>query len=156
MKQHCNIWAIWGTWAGLPALAVFVGLYSHWSGGLVVLVIGVVAQVVYLRTFPGMSRFLGYGSVEDVPAEPVILLDRPSAVSFYTASVCPFCPIVRRRLEALKDEFGFEIVEIDVTFRPRVIREKNIKSVPVVEINGQFLFGNATSAQLSAFLRDAA
>jgi hypothetical protein len=39
-----------------------------------------------------------------------------------------------------------------VTFRPDIVRAKGLSSVPVLEANGQVLAGNATSAQIAAFL----
>ena len=76
-------------------------------------------------------------------------------VTLYTANVCPFCPIVRRRLADLRRMGPFEVEEIDVTFRPEIIRAKRLRSVPVLEANGRLLAGNATSAQIVEFLRSA-
>jgi glutaredoxin len=69
--------------------------------------------------------------------------------------VCPFCPIVRRRLEELERKSGLQVREIDVTFRPDIVLAKGLRSVPVLEANGQVLVGNATSAQIAAFLEHA-
>ncbi len=105
----------------------------------------------------GTSRFLGYGGVEDVAASsmpgPAVPLPR---VTFYTASACPFCPLVRDRLAGLQKTLGFEMEEVDVTFRPDLIRAKGLRSVPVVEAGAEILVGNATSQQLAAFLQRAA
>ena len=100
---------------------------------------------------------MGYGSVGDVPATtPAVLpLGARTRVIFYTANLCPSCPIVRRRLVALQQQLGFEIDEVDVTFRPTIIRAKGLKSVPVIEANGQLLVGNATSQQIAAFVAGA-
>lgn len=157
MEQRCNLWAIWLTWAGLPLLALVVALQSGFLVGLFVLAVGAVAQVLYIRFFANFSGWLGYGSVEDVPvraiaAPPAGLLK----VTVYSANVCPFCPIVKRRLTDLQRQMRFELHECDVTFRPEIIRAKGLRSVPVVEANGRLLVGNATSEQLAAFLSQTA
>lgn len=116
-----------------------------------ILLAGAVAQVTYIRWFPRLSRWIGYGSVAD---EPVEAISRPSAtqVTLYTANTCPFCPLVRDRLQRLQQELRFELHEVDVTFRPGLIRSKGFRAVPVVEIDGRHVVGNATSAQLAEFL----
>jgi len=77
-------------------------------------------------------------------------------VTLYTANVCPFCPIIKRRLAELQRHNRFEIEEVDVTFRPEIIRAKGLRSVPVLEANGRLLVGNATSARIAEFLRTSA
>jgi glutaredoxin len=157
MEQRCYLGAVWLTWLGLPLLAIVVGVRVGWAAAGAVLVVGVIGQVLYIRWFPHISRWMGYGSVADVPAgpaqEPAGQLPR---VTLYTANVCPFCPILKRRLAELQRHSPFEVEEVDVTFRPDVIRAKGLRSVPVVEANGRLLVGNATSAQLADFLRSAA
>jgi glutaredoxin len=155
MEQRCHLSMVWLTWIGLPLLAALVGLRSGVVAGVVVLAVGVVGQVLYVRWFPNLSRAMGYGSVTDTPAAAVPSREVPPEVTLYTANVCPFCPIIRRRLAELQQQSGFEVREIDVTFRPEVVRAKGLRSVPVLEANGQLLVGNATSAQLAAFLRKA-
>lgn len=156
MKQQCPLVLVWLTWLGIPALAAWVGVGSGWWVGLLVLVAGVLAEVAYLRRFPRLSRALGYGSVAHVQAaERPAPLERPT-VRLYTASVCPFCPIVRARLAGLSREWGFAVEEIDVTFRPELVLRQGFRSVPVLEAGDARLVGNATSADLAAFLKRAA
>ena len=157
MEQRCHLTAVWLTWLGLPLGAVVVGVRLGWAAAGAVLLVGIIGQVLYLRWFPRVSRWLGYGSVADVAAGLApVPLGRLPHVTLYTANVCPFCPIVKRRLAELQRQAGFEVEEIDVTFRPDVVRAKGLRSVPVVEANGHVLVGNATSAQLADFLRGAA
>ncbi len=156
MKQRCYLVAVWLTWLGLPLLALVVGLRAGWLGAIVVLLVGVIAQVLYVRWFAHVSRWLGYGSVADAAADPASLAALPPRVTLYSASVCPFCPIVRRRLAELRRQRPFELEEVDVTFRPDLVRAKGLRSVPVVEANGRVLVGNVTSEQLAEFLRVAA
>ncbi len=155
MQQRCYLWAVWLTWLGLPLLALLVGLRIGWLTAGFVLLVGVVGQMVYIRWFPSISRWIGYGSVADVPATsaPALAGSSPHVV-LYTANVCPFCPIVKRRLTDLQQRMGFELEELDVTFRPEIIRAKGLRSVPVVEANGRMLVGNATSEQLAELLRE--
>jgi glutaredoxin len=154
IKQQCYLVNVWATWLLLPGLAIGMGLYVGWMAGIVVLLVGVFAQFYYLKVFPRVSRLLGYGSVEDMVAEPTNQTRKASKVTLYTASVCPFCPIVRRRLVELQRTMGFELSEIDITFQPGVMRQKGVRSVPVVETEGRLWIGNATSAQLASFLTD--
>ena len=156
MEQRCHLGMIWLTWLGIPLLAVLVGLRVGAMAGLVVLAVGIAAQVLYIRWFPYMSGWMGYGPVVDIPAESRSGPARLPDVTLYTANVCPFCPIVRRRLQELQRAKGFDIREIDVTFRPELIRSKGLRSVPVLEANGRLLVGNTTSAQIAEFLETAA
>lgn len=157
MDQKCHLAMVWLTWLGLPLLAVLVAVRAGWLAAVFVLAVGVVGQIAYIRWFPSLSPWLGYGSVADVaaPALPA----RPNAlprVTLYTANVCPFCPIVKDRLADLQRSTGFELAEVDVTFRPDLIRAKGLRSVPVVEAGGRYLVGNATSEQLAAFITGSA
>jgi len=154
MKQQCYLVNVWFTWLGLPGLAVMMGLYVGWWAGVFVLVVGMFAQVLYIRIFPSISRWLGYGSVEDVAAVAPQKVKGITKVTLYTANVCPFCPIVKQRLGQLQREMGFVVEEVDVTFRPELIRARGFRSVPVIETEGRSWVGNATSAQLVAFLTD--
>ena len=164
MEQRCRLEMVWVTYLLLPLLAALAGIRigvvtgSIVGGllvGIVILAVGIVAQVLYVRWFPHISAFVGYGSVADRP--PASAPGRGvQAVTLYTASVCPFCPIIRRRLADLQRQSGFEVREVDVTFRPEIVRAKGLRSVPVLEANGQLLVGNATSAQIAGFLGKAA
>lgn len=155
MEQRCHLSMVWLTWVGLPLLATIVGFRIGVAGGVAVLAVGVVSQLLYVRWFPHISRLMGYGSVTDTPAAAVANSGTPLEVTLYTANVCPFCPIIRRRLAELQRQSAFEVREIDITFRPEIVRAKRLRSVPVLEANGQLLVGNATSAQMAAFLENA-
>lgn len=155
MKQRCYLWAVWLTWLGLPALAVVLGLLQGWAAAVFMLLVGVVAQILYIRWFPRISLWMGYGSVADVPVEKVSMPDELHRVTLYTANVCPFCPIIRHRLTRLRQILDFEFEEVDVTFRPHIVLAKGVRSVPLIEANGRFLIGNATSEQLASFLKEA-
>ncbi len=152
MKQECKLGMIWLTWLGIPALALLMGIKLGWLAALFILIVGVFAQSIYIKVFPKMSRLLGYGSVEDVAVDSTQKIKVPSKVMLYTANVCPFCPIVKQRLIELQKNLEFQLEEIDITFKPNIIKEKGIRSVPVIEKDGKYLFGNATSAQLCEFL----
>lgn len=152
MKQQCYLWAIWLTWLGVPVLVIVLGIKAGWLAGALVLLVTVVAQVAYIRWFPHLSTWLGYGSVADVSAESVPAPTEPPRVTLYTANVCPFCPLVRQRLEQLQGQMGFVLEELDVTFRPELVRAKGLRSVPVIEVDGRYWVGNATTAQLASFL----
>ncbi|NIA28857.1 MAG: hypothetical protein GWP06_02955 [Actinobacteria bacterium] len=52
----------------------------------------------------------------------------------------------------MQRNLGFDLLEVDVTFRPDIIKSKGIRSVPVVEFNKKLLTGHSTSAQLAKLL----
>jgi glutaredoxin len=152
LKQQCFLWSVWLTWIGLPILALGMGIYRGWWAGVVVLLVGVFGQAYYVRVFPKISQAMGYGTVEDTPVQLPVQQKTAAHVTLYTANVCPFCPIVKRRLLELQRTAGFELSEVDVTFQPGLVKEKGFQSVPVIELDGRFWVGNATSAQLAAFI----
>jgi glutaredoxin len=156
MEQRCHLAAVWLTWLGLPLLAVVVGLRAGPVTAVAVLAVGIVGQLLYIRWFPHFSRWMGYGSVADTPANPASMAGRLPRVTLYTANVCPFCPIIKRRLVDLQRQRQFDVEEVDVTFRPEIVRAKGLRSVPALEANGRLLVGNATSAQIVEFLRTSA
>lgn len=152
MKQECNLGMVWLTWLGLPALAIVMGVIQGWWAAVFILFVGVFAQVIYIKVFPRISRWLGYGSVDDVAIEPTQKIKTSSIVTLYTANVCPFCPIVKQRLNELQSNLGFKLNEVDITFKPNLIKEKGFRAVPVIEVDGEYWVENATSAQLFSFL----
>ncbi|HAB54398.1 MAG: hypothetical protein A2315_03500 [Ignavibacteria bacterium RIFOXYB2_FULL_35_12] len=152
MKQECKLVMIWITWLGIPALAIGMGAIQGWWASVFIIVVGVFAQVFYIKVFPRISKWLGYGSVEDVAILPAQKIKISSIVTLYTANVCPFCPIVKQRLIKLQSYLEFKLNEVDITFKPNLIKEKGFRSVPVIEMDGEYWIGNATSAQLLSFL----
>lgn len=147
MKQQCHISMIYLSWAlylgGLAASA----WYSYWVLGAVWLVIAPVIQWLYIRKFPSMSAGMGYGRIMDEPAATVASL--PVKVKLYTALGCPFCPLIEQRLERLQKTMNFSLEKIDVTLRPDLLASKGIRSVPVVEVSGRFLFGLVSTKDLA-------
>jgi glutaredoxin len=138
---------IYMTWAAYLAGLIYLplrgdyGLALVWAAALPAVLWG------YVRAFPWISQYLGYGRVEDVTASQ---LERSTAkVTMYGSAVCPFCPIVRQRLEALREEMGFDLEYVDVTAKPGILTSRRIKAVPVVEVGGRRIVGHATSEQLS-------
>ena len=154
MKQECNLGMVWLTWLGIPILAIVIGIMLGWFAAVFMLVVGVFSQIIYVKIFPQISQWLGYGSMADKAAESTQKIKVPSKVILYTANVCPFCPIVRQRLIELQKNLEFPLEEIDVTFKPNLIKEKGLRSVPVVEKDGKYWIGNATSAQLLSFITE--
>jgi len=152
MKQECNLGMVWLTWLGLPVLAIVMGILQGWWASAFILIVGVFAQIFYIKLFTRLSKLLGYGSVNDVAVESTQKLKTLSIVTLYTANVCPFCPIVKQRLIELQRDLEFKLKEIDITFKPRLIKEKGFRSVPVIELDGDYWVGNATSAQLLSFI----
>ena len=107
---------------------------------------------LYVRYFPSISRYMGYGSVEDQPATNVT--HAAVNVILYTGLGCPFCPIVKRRLAELRSKMAFELREVDITFKPELLISKGIRALPVVEIGESRWVGNGTSQQLAQFIAE--
>jgi len=150
MKQQCHIGVVYGSW-----LVLIGGLIFYLMRGNVlqaVLWVGFIALFLwlYVRYFPSLSRFMGYGSVADQPAKDVRL--SKGKVVLYTGIGCPFCPLVKRRLSELQSKMGFELSEIDVTLKPDVLIAKGIRALPVVEVAEARWVGNATSEELATFI----
>jgi glutaredoxin len=143
------------TWAVVPATALAIGVTRGWWLALLITGVAVAGEMAYVHAFPYISGLLGYGSVEDEKSLPSAGAVAVPHVVFYTARGCPFCPIVRHRLEQLQHDlhFQFELEEHDITFRPQLLFDKRIRSVPAIEASGRFLVGNATSDQIAAFLK---
>ena len=148
MKQQCHISMIYLSWAvylgGLAASA----WYSQWALGAVLLVAAPVIQWLYIRKFPSLSAGMGYGRITDQPAGTVARA--PVKVILYTALGCPFCPLIEQRLESLQKAMNFSLEKVDVTLRPDLLASKGIRSIPVVEVQGQFLFGLVSTRDLAA------
>jgi hypothetical protein len=148
MKQQCHISMIYLSWAlylgGLAASA----WYSYWALGAVWLVTAPVVQWLYIRKFPSLSAAMGYGRITDKPAGTVA--PTPVKVTLYTALGCPFCPLMEQRLKSLQKTMNFSLERIDVTLRPDLLASKGIRSVPVAEVLGRFLFGLVNTKDLAA------
>jgi thiol-disulfide isomerase/thioredoxin len=149
-QQQCNVMGLILSWVVYLAGLVVLGYERHWVGGLIWLVLVPCIRWTLFRYFPSISRFLGYGRVDDkLPAK---VSPAHVVVTFYSFFSCPFCPIVWQRLEALQKEMDFTLEKIDVTLKPQILVSKGISAVPVVEVGKDRLTGNATSEQLAALI----
>ena len=148
MKQQCHISMIYLSWAvylgGLAALA----WHSYWAFGAIWLVAVPAVQWLYIRKFPSLSTAMGYGRIADQPA--ALVASAPMKVTLYTALGCPFCPLIEQRLDSLQKAMNFSLEKIDVTLRPDLLASKGIRSIPVVEIQGRYLAGLASTRDLAA------
>jgi glutaredoxin len=156
-KQQCMLTNLY-----LGAL-IFAILYSggvvfyvykgNWPGLLLWMVLLPCARWVGLRLSALTSKWRGYGSVND--KLPSSVNKAHVEVAFYSHNGCPFCPIVKRRLEALQREMDFTLTKMDLSFKPQLAASKGIRSVPVVEVGQERLIGNATTAQLAQLIAGA-
>ncbi len=152
MKQQCPMVFIYMSWAILVGGLAFFFARGDYVSVLAWGIVAPLAMGAYLRFFPAISRYIGYGSVDDQPAQEVS--PAPVKVMLYTALGCPFCPVVQRRLVKLQTEMGFDLEEVDVTLKPDLLIAEGIRAVPVVEVGEQRIVGHATSEQLAAFIRN--
>ncbi|MFQ5340927.1 MAG: glutaredoxin family protein [Anaerolineae bacterium] len=154
LKQQCPMVWIYFSWALYLAGLAFFSLQRDYVVALTWLVVLPIGVWAYVRVFPAVSRYLGYGRIDDQPAS---MVDRiPAKVTLYTALGCPFCPVVKRRLLDLQAEMGFDLDVVDVTLKPDLLLAKGIRAVPVVEAGAEQLVGHATSQQLSDLIRSQA
>jgi glutaredoxin len=154
MKQQCHISFVYASWLILAGGFIFYVFRGEYLQACFWFFFIAVFLRLYVRYFPSLSRLMGYGSVEDQSAADVRPLN--TKVFLYTGIGCPFCPLVKRRLIDLQLKMGFELKEIDVTFKPDVLIAKGIRALPVVEVGKAQWIGNATSEQLSSFIRSSA
>jgi glutaredoxin len=148
MKQQCHLAMIYFSWAIYAGGLAFLAWRSSWMLGLIWLFLVPAVEWLYIRKFPSLSSALGYGNVNDQAALAVV--PSPVKVTLYTALGCPFCPLIEERLEALRSRAGFTLEKIDVTLRPNLLASKGIRTVPVVEVDGRFLTGLVSTADLAA------
>ena len=157
MKQRCYIAAIYLNWVILVGGEVFFLLKGYYGLALAWLVFVPLGLRLYVRAFPSISRAMGYGrvddrAVKDFPRGAADSQHEPPNVILYTALGCPFCPIVKKRLEALREQVQFNLQEVDVTLRLGVLAEKHIRAVPVIEVGDSRIEGNATSEKLAELI----
>ena len=154
MKQQCYLAAIYLNWLVLVSGVGYLFFTHHYGFAIAWLIALPLAMWAYFRVFPSISQAMGYGKVDDKPAhdaERHELQHKSTAVTvtLYTALGCPFCPIVEKRLQALRESMNFEIEKIDVTLRPDLLASKGIRAVPVIEVGEHRIEGNATSEKLT-------
>jgi glutaredoxin len=150
MKQQCYMAVIYLNWLVLAGGLLYCVIKGHYGFALLWLLLIPLAMWVYIRVFPSISSLMGYGRIDDQPAQNPGHV--PARVTLYTALGCPFCPVVKRRLMALRETMQFSLEEIDVTLKPGVLMDKGIRAVPVVEAGERRLAGNATSEQLAELI----
>jgi glutaredoxin len=150
MKQQCHISFVYGSWLIVLCGLIFYLIRGDYLQAVFWVFFIVLFLWLYVRYFPSLSRYLGYGSVADQPAKDVRPLN--TKVFFYTGLGCPFCPLVQRRLIELQSKMGFELNEIDVTLKPDLLIAKGIRALPVIEVENSRWVGNATSDQLASFI----
>jgi hypothetical protein len=151
-QQQCSVPNLVFSWLIYLAGFAYMGYERHWAGGLFWLVLVPCVRLALYKGFPNISRFLGYGRVDDQLPASANVSNSHVAVSFYSFFSCPFCPIVLQRLEALQKQMGFTLEKIDVTLKPQILMSKGILTVPVVEVGKNRLVGNATTEQLSRLI----
>lgn len=149
-QPRCYLANVYGSYLVLAVLIVVMLWRSGPVAALFVGAVGVAGLWLYVRAFPAISVLMGYGPVADVAG--VVTARAARTVTLYTAVGCPFCPIVRRRLRALRENVGFELIETDVTLRPGILVARGIRAVPVVEVDGRTHVGYATTAELASFI----
>lgn len=152
MKQQCHISFVYGSLLIVVCGLTFYLIRGNYIQAVLWLLFIPLFLWIYVRYFPLISQYMGYGSVEDRPASEVTRA--AVSVKLYTGLGCPFCPIVKRRLKELQSKMAFELQEVDITFRPELLVSSGIRALPVVEIGKARWIGNGTSQQLAQFISE--
>ncbi len=152
MKQQCHVSLVYGSWLIVVCGIIFYLFRGNYIQAVLWLLFIPLFLWLYVRYFPSISQYMGYGSVEDRPATSVAPV--AGSVTLYTGLGCPFCPIVKRRLTELQSKMSFELHEVDITFKPELLISKGIRTLPVIEIGDAKWIGNGTSLQLSQFISE--
>lgn len=150
MKQQCHISFVYGSWLILICGIVFYLIRGDIIQAVLWPLFIALFLWLYVRYFPSLARYMGYGSVADQPARSV--LRAKTTVNLYTGLGCPFCPLVKTRLTELQSRMGFDLSERDVTLKPDLLIAKGIRALPVVEVGAARWVGNATSEELATFI----
>jgi glutaredoxin len=152
MKQQCHVSFVYGSWVFTACGIIFYLFRGYYVQAALWLLFIPLFLWLYVRYFPSISQYMGYGSVEDRPASQVTRT--AVKVKLYTGLGCPFCPIVKRRLKELQSRMAFELREVDITFKPELLVSTGIRALPVVEIGEARWVGNGTSQQLAQFISE--
>jgi glutaredoxin len=153
-KQECTVRSLYISGVtgviGYAVGLVFLAYEAKWEVLLLWLVLLPCLKWAYLRFFPRISTWKGYGRLSDKLPESV--KKARVEVTYYFLLGCPFCPIVEQRLKTLQKEMDFGLTKLDITLRPQIAASKGIRSVPVVEVGEDRLIGNATTEQLAQLI----
>jgi glutaredoxin len=156
ITQFCTVPGLYRTWGGYAAGVILLSFWRNWIGLGMWLVLVPLAKWIYMLLFPRFSRFIGYGRVDDtLPNMASHAQSTRATVTCYGMLGCPFCPIVLERLQALQKEMGFTLTTVDVTLKPKILMNKGIRSIPVVEVGDARLIGNVTTEQLADLISHA-
>jgi len=151
MKQQCHIAFVYGSWLILICGLVYFLMQGNYVQAVLWPCFIALFLWLYVKYFPSLSRFMGYGSVSDKSAENV--QPTKTDVMLYTGVGCPFCPLVKNRLIELQSRMGFDLRETDVTLKPDLLISKRIRALPVIEVGKARWVGNGTSEDLASFIR---
>ena len=157
MKQQCGLTRLYIAVAMFAVIyaggMVFFAYRKNWPALLLWLILLPCGRWASIRLSGLTTKLRGLGSVED--KLPSVVNKAHIEVAFYSHNGCPYCPIVSQRLEALQKEMDFTLTKTDLTLKPQVAASKGIRSVPVVEVGGERLTGNATTEQLAQLIAGA-
>jgi len=153
-KQECTVRSLYLSGVvgviGYVGGLVFLAYRANWIALLLWLVLLPCLKWAKVQSFPKTSKWWGYGSVDDKLPSSVKKASVP--VTYYFLLGCPFCPIVEQRLKTLQEKMNFSLSKIDLTLKPQIAAIKGIRSVPVVEVGGDRVIGNATTEQLAQLI----
>lgn len=150
-NQRCEVNSLYLIWLAYAAGLIVFAVLGEWIGLLVWAVAVPLGKWLQIRYYQYFSPWFSYGRLKQ-ERQPTSVRSTQAAVTYYRALGCPFCPIVGKRLEALREKMGFDLQVVDVTIKPQLLAQLGIRSVPVVEVGGRRLVGNATSEQLAELI----
>ena len=152
-SQRCQVSTLYRIWLAYAAGLIIIAILRHWIALLVWACATPIGKWLQVRHYRYFSAWFGYGKLEeDRKAPSPVRVPTTTAVTYYRALGCPFCPTVGERLRALQQQMGFDLRVVDVTLQPQFLAKLGIRSVPVVDVDGRRLVGSATSQQLAELI----
>ena len=153
--QRCTVSSLYRIWLTYAAGVIVFAVLGMWVALAVWVCAVPLGKWLQIRYYRYLSPSFGYGMLEEDRLAGPALGPTRATVTYYQALGCPFCPIVSGRLHALQQQMGFTLEVVDLTLQPQLLAKRGIRSVPVVEVGGRRLVGNATSEQLAALIAGA-
>lgn len=149
--KSCTLTRVKATLAG-AAVIYAAGFFDLWHQGGVALAVWIVFLPIWIWAAPRLRLIYTEWSNRNRPEERVPAMPAAVApateVTVYTGLGCPYCLLVLRRLERLQGAVAFKLNIVDLTLHAQLAAEKSIASVPVVEVRGERIVGNASVEQL--------
>jgi glutaredoxin len=93
------------------------------------------------------------GKVRNLRELPILRRMPMKTLLRFTSPTCQPCKMLAKTLEELN--LGVDIEVVDISVHPEMIDEYSIRGVPTLFYNGEFLVGNASKEEITAWFEKA-